>query len=773
MKLKRAPKRVLKHALKRESRPLRRPAGDARFRQAGFPGYIAGLGWVAAFLVLLFSVPRPEDLRLLAAGAADSAATLVWLFAATGLLIVSLLLQWLTRAGRLALLAGGGETVISLLLSLIPPLGVYRLFEGEGPVALLIGLVLAVNLLSFSRAVGIGGHFSRFLAALLFLLSAGLIVAGLLITPFSAYLAWFEILQGSGTGGLIPFVFGMTLAFFSAAFGAAVYRSGVLLPFSGTLSVTLLVFAIILQQSSLAMAALGTGFFALVLLFLRLFRSPASGEGLRAPLTGLGVALVLAIPAVLVSNVSGSRFINDYLSPLVKSAVARAMPDFPFLYNMPGYGFTMNEKRLGGNPVLSERAVFRVRGRPGEALYLRTRVFDAYTGQGWGVSEELGLQVEEENRPFFLPSTEGELMEIEVLIDFTNTLPHPLDLRHFQTPRVYETRFAGLATGFLLENPILRGETIRLRRGPGQVESENLLPYLAVPARLPEEVRALAQRLGAQASGEPNTILANIVGYLAENNSYSLDVGYADKAVDSTWDFLFNSRSGYCTNFATAYVILARLNGIPARYATGFLLFMPFDDGETLVTGYSAHAWPEVYLADGGWQTREATPPMNPDFMEEYFGSGGIGSQLNDTTGRQLRGLLGRRAPAIEPAAPSDEGYSLLFFLPIVIGSIAALILLLLRRRITALLAPGDKRGRIERELLRILRLLAGPDVPRPKESGWLRWSAEIIRRRPPREAVFIRRTTMIALRSFFGPEPPLHRDLVFLRGVRRRLRRK
>ena len=190
--------------------------------------------------------------------------------------------------------------------------------------------------------------------------------------------------------------------------------------------------------------------------------------------------------------------------------------------------------------------------------------------------------------------------------------------------------------------------------------------------------------------------------------------------MDSTWDFLFNSRTGYCTNFATAYVILARLNGIPARYATGFLVFLPFDDGRTVVTGYSSHAWPEVWLPERGWVSREATPPMNPDYMQDFRNYGGPEGRMDEATRGQLDAMLGERAPPAEEEEPRGKSVKkLLFLLPLLAGLAVAAALLMLRRHLALLLPGNDPRLRAERELRRILRALKQPEALSPLRAGW------------------------------------------------------
>ena len=67
------------------------------------------------------------------------------------------------------------------------------------------------------------------------------------------------------------------------------------------------------------------------------------------------------------------------------------------------------------------------------------------------------------------------------------------------------------------------------------------------------------------------------------------------------------SKRGYCQQFATAMIMMARLRGIPARMVIGFL---PGDlqAGERVVRGRDAHAWPELFFPNVGWLRFEPTP---------------------------------------------------------------------------------------------------------------------------------------------------------------------
>ena len=68
-----------------------------------------------------------------------------------------------------------------------------------------------------------------------------------------------------------------------------------------------------------------------------------------------------------------------------------------------------------------------------------------------------------------------------------------------------------------------------------------------------------------------------------------------------------SSKQGYCVQFASAMVMMARASGIPARMAIGFLPGT-LQDGVYTVTSADAHSWPELYFPGAGWVRFEPTP---------------------------------------------------------------------------------------------------------------------------------------------------------------------
>ena len=61
------------------------------------------------------------------------------------------------------------------------------------------------------------------------------------------------------------------------------------------------------------------------------------------------------------------------------------------------------------------------------------------------------------------------------------------------------------------------------------------------------------------------------------------------------------AKRGFCVQFASAYAVMARTLGIPARVAVGFTPGTPTPTAATTVDQHDAHAWPEVWLAGIGW----------------------------------------------------------------------------------------------------------------------------------------------------------------------------
>jgi transglutaminase-like putative cysteine protease len=81
--------------------------------------------------------------------------------------------------------------------------------------------------------------------------------------------------------------------------------------------------------------------------------------------------------------------------------------------------------------------------------------------------------------------------------------------------------------------------------------------------------------------------------------------------------FLFETRRGFCSHYAGAFVFMMRAAGIPARIVAGYLGGEYNELGEyLLVHQFDAHAWTEVWLQSEGWVRIDPTAAVSPDRVE-------------------------------------------------------------------------------------------------------------------------------------------------------------
>ena len=132
--------------------------------------------------------------------------------------------------------------------------------------------------------------------------------------------------------------------------------------------------------------------------------------------------------------------------------------------------------------------------------------------------------------------------------------------------------------------------------------------FMGVPATVPQRVHDLTMQIVEDATTDFDRVMA-IRDFLLQF-PYTLTPVDVPRGVCFVDHFLFEGREGYCTYFASAMAIMARIAGVPSRYVEGFVLPPSRNQSDTIVvTNRMAHAWVEVYLEGFGWLIVEATPP--------------------------------------------------------------------------------------------------------------------------------------------------------------------
>jgi transglutaminase-like putative cysteine protease len=108
---------------------------------------------------------------------------------------------------------------------------------------------------------------------------------------------------------------------------------------------------------------------------------------------------------------------------------------------------------------------------------------------------------------------------------------------------------------------------------------------------------------------------------------------------DSIDDFLFFTHEGFCEHYSSAFTMLMRDAGIPARVVTGYQGgFWNTLGHYLLVRNSDAHAWSEVWLAGRGWVRVDPTGAVRPERVT-LGASAAAGDQLSWYRSDWLQGV--------------------------------------------------------------------------------------------------------------------------------------
>ena len=150
--------------------------------------------------------------------------------------------------------------------------------------------------------------------------------------------------------------------------------------------------------------------------------------------------------------------------------------------------------------------------------------------------------------------------------------------------------------------------------------------YLDMPDDSNPRSRELAQRWRAESS-EPTDIIRNALAiFRAQTFYYTLNPPAL--GAHPADEFLFETREGFCGHYASAFTVLMRAAGIPARVVTGY------QGGELnplgnyyIIYQSNAHAWTEVWLEGEGWVRVDPTAAVAPDRIQFGLSGGSLAGQ--------------------------------------------------------------------------------------------------------------------------------------------------
>ena len=183
------------------------------------------------------------------------------------------------------------------------------------------------------------------------------------------------------------------------------------------------------------------------------------------------------------------------------------------------------------------------------------------------------------------------------------------------------------------DGPVFRNSLNQLltRKNPGERAEYKLTSYpeytirelgkgeyadnLQLPAKPSPQLLELVERLRGF-DGKPELFIANLLRHFHDQAFfYTLTPPLMpDHPIET---FLFDTRSGFCAHYATAFVYLLRVAKIPSRVVGGY------QGGEfNRIGGFleirqaDAHAWAEAWLEDQGWVRFDPTAAVAPERIQ-------------------------------------------------------------------------------------------------------------------------------------------------------------
>ena len=139
--------------------------------------------------------------------------------------------------------------------------------------------------------------------------------------------------------------------------------------------------------------------------------------------------------------------------------------------------------------------------------------------------------------------------------------------------------------------------------------------YLRLPDGSNPETAELARDLRATARSDRDLIERVLRKFNQEEYFYTLEPPALGS--DSVDEFLFDTRRGFCEHYASAFAVLMRSAGIPARVVIGYQGGELNPMGNYLIVRQSdAHAWNEVWLEGSGWTRVDPTSAVAPERID-------------------------------------------------------------------------------------------------------------------------------------------------------------
>ncbi|MGI9270430.1 MAG: transglutaminase TgpA family protein [Woeseiaceae bacterium] len=141
--------------------------------------------------------------------------------------------------------------------------------------------------------------------------------------------------------------------------------------------------------------------------------------------------------------------------------------------------------------------------------------------------------------------------------------------------------------------------------------------YLDLPDGTNPQTTELARQMYAEAGSKAAFVEAVLQKFHQEEYFYTLEPPQLGRnPVD---EFLFDTRQGFCEHYASAFAVMMRSAGIPARIVLGYQGGELNSVGQyeyLIVRQADAHAWTEVWIEGVGWHRVDPTAAVAPERID-------------------------------------------------------------------------------------------------------------------------------------------------------------
>ncbi|MHB1001159.1 MAG: DUF4129 domain-containing transglutaminase family protein [Armatimonadota bacterium] len=341
-----------------------------------------------------------------------------------------------------------------------------------------------------------------------------------------------------------------------------------------------------------------------------------------------GIAALITLGAIITGMILG-RFIYEPMDKKILSHLVN-----PLSIPSANVHDINDYVPVGPSPASSSEELFTV--KCAESLLWRGQTFNWYNGRVWRDNRPFsGIIIKEYPKSididpdfgwpaqsiFDIPDIEpnkiqGSVKPVEQLFEsnnwydriiFSASEPKRISFSSEQhlfvsTKAIATSKFRTKGSKYRVISLVSTATPNQLKRAGTDYPSNIKEWYLETPP-FEFDIKELSSQICA-GKRNPYDKARAIQDYLEKNYTYDLMVSLPRTDDDMISVFLFKTKRGHCTLFATAMAMLCRHEGIPSRLATGYTTG-EFDakDGRYHIDAGDKHAWTELYFPGYGWIT--------------------------------------------------------------------------------------------------------------------------------------------------------------------------